>query len=65
MKKHNHDDGFASSSALLDKGAEVFTKKMFKHSQLKTQERWSDIEQRRREKLFTRAKFRRAEFDLG
>lgn len=48
MKKHNHDDAFASFSALLDKGAEVFTKKMFKHSQSKTQERWSDMEQGRR-----------------
>ncbi|MEO8766923.1 MAG: hypothetical protein ABI363_01030 [Nitrosospira sp.] len=67
MKKHDHDDAFTSFSALLDKGAEVFTKKKFKHSQSKLQERWDDTEQNRREKKsFTlKLKSRRDEFDLG
>ena len=67
MKKHYHDDAFTSFSALLDKGAEVFTKKKFKHSQSKAQEHWSDMEQSRRgKKSFTlRSKSRRDEFDLG
>lgn len=65
--KHNHDETFGSFSALLDKGAEVFTKKMFKHSQSKAQERWSDMEEDRRgKKSFTiRSKSRRDEFDLS
>jgi hypothetical protein len=67
VKKHNHDETFDSFSALLDKGAEVFTKKMFKHSQSKSQERWGDMEQDRRgKKSFTiRSKSRRDEFDLS
>jgi hypothetical protein len=34
VKKYSHDDALTTSaSALLDHGAEVFTKKMFKHTQ--------------------------------
>lgn len=68
MNKYSHDDALTtSSSALLDHGAEVFTKKMFKHSQSKIQERWSDIEKNQREKKsFTiRSKSHRAVFDRG
>ena len=68
MNKYSHDDALTiSSSALLDHGAEVFTKKMFRHSQSKTLERWSDIEKNRLEKKsFTiRPKVRRAEFNQG
>ena len=65
--KRNHDETFGSFSALLDKGAEVFTKKMFKHSQSKSQERWGDMEQERRGKksFAIRSKSRRDEFDLS
>lgn len=67
VKKHDHDEASDSFSALLDKGAEVFTKKMFRHSQSKSQERWGDMEQERREKksFIIRSKSRRDEFDLN
>lgn len=67
MKKHDYDDAFTSFSALLDKGAEVFTKKKFKHSQSKAQEHWEDTEQGRRgKKSFTiRSKSCSNEFDLS
>ncbi|MDN5753337.1 MAG: hypothetical protein L0H15_08650 [Nitrosospira sp.] len=66
MKKQNHDDAFTPFSALLDKGAEVFTNKMFKHSQSKAQERWRDMEPGQRGKRsFVKSRFRSDEFDLG
>jgi hypothetical protein len=67
VKKHDYEDAFTSFSALLDKGAEVFTKKKFKHSQSKTWTRQDDMEQSpRRAKPFTiKSKFHRDEFDLG
>ncbi|MDQ3186376.1 MAG: hypothetical protein M3Q16_08000 [Pseudomonadota bacterium] len=70
VKKQNCDDRLEAFSALLDKGAEVFTKKMFKHSQSKAQERWNDMEQDRRgKKSFTSftigSKSCKDEFDLG
>lgn len=68
MNKYSHDDALTtSSSALLDHGAEVFTKKMFQHSQSKILERWSDTENNRLEKKsFTiRPKVRKAEFNQG
>ena len=68
MNKYSHDDALtASSSALLDHGAEVFTKKMFRHSQSKTRECWSEIDKNRLEKkTFTiRPKVRRAEVNQG
>ncbi len=66
VSKHDYD-AFNSFSALLDKGAEVFTKKRFKHSQSKAQEHWNDTEQSRRGKksFAMRSKSRRNEFDLG
>ena len=66
VKKHDYD-AFSSFSALLDKGAEVFTKKRFKHSQSKAQEHWNDTEQSRQGKksFAMRSKSRRDEFDLG
>ncbi len=66
VKKYSHDDALTTSaSALLDHGAEVFTKKMFKHTQSRAQERWIDMEKSRKEKKsFTiRWKSRRDEFD--
>lgn len=67
VKKHDHDEASDSFSALLDKGAEVFTKKMFRHSQSKSQERWGDMEQERQGKksFIVRSKSRRDEFDLN
>ena len=53
MKKrnHSHHEAFTSFSGLLDHGAEVFTQKMFKHSQSKTQEVWDDMKKTRQEKM--------------
>jgi hypothetical protein len=53
MKKrnHNHHEAFTSFSGPLDHGAEVFTQKMFKHSQSKTQEGWDDLKKTRQEKM--------------
>jgi hypothetical protein len=52
MKKRNHDHHEAPSSIdLLDHGAEVFTKKMFKHSQSKAQERSGDLKKNQQEKM--------------
>lgn len=51
MKKYSHDDALTTSApTLLDHGAEVFTKKMFKHTQSRAQERWIDMEKSRQEK---------------
>ena len=66
MKKYSYDDALTTSaSALLDHGAEVFTKKMSKHTQSRAQERWIDMEKSRKEKKsFTiRWKSRRDEFE--
>ena len=66
VKKYSHDDALTTSaSALLDHGAEVFTKKMFKHTQSRAQERWIDMEKSRKEKKsFTiRWKSRSDKFD--
>lgn len=65
MNKYDYDDALTTSSALLDHGAEVFTKKMFQHSQLKTRERCSDMERSPLEKKpFTiRPTIRRVEFN--
>ena len=66
VKKYSHDDALTTSaSALLDQGAEVFTKKMFKHTQSRAQERWIDMEKSRQEKksFCIRWKSRRDEFD--
>jgi hypothetical protein len=66
MKKcnHNHHEAFTSFSGLLDHGAEVFTKKMFKHSQSKTQEVWDDVKKTRQEKMFAiRSRSRREELN--
>ena len=35
-------------SGLFDQGAEVFTKKMFRHSQAKAQENWNDLKKDQR-----------------
>lgn len=53
VKKYIHGDSL-TSSALLDQGAEAFAKKMFKHAQSKTQERWIDREESQKgKKSFT------------
>lgn len=51
MKKYDYPDEYVAFSALLDKGAEIFTKKKSKHSQSKAQQSHSDIEKGRREKM--------------
>jgi hypothetical protein len=62
MRNHDYDDELASFSALFDQGAEVFTKKMFRHSQAKAQQNWSDIDKdRQTKKMFAiRSRSRRA-----
>jgi len=49
-------------SGLFDQGAEVFTKKMFRHSQAKAQENWNDMKKDRQiKKMFAvRSRSRRA-----
>ena len=51
MKKYDHPDEYVAFSALLDKGAEIFTKKKFKHSQSKAQQSHSDVEKGRQDKM--------------
>ena len=50
-RNHIHHETFTSFSGPLDHGAEVFTQKMFKHSQSKTQEVSDDIKKTRQEKM--------------
>jgi hypothetical protein len=51
VKKYGHDDALTTSaSALLDHGAEVFTKKMFRHTQSRAQERWINMKKSWQEK---------------
>jgi hypothetical protein len=61
MSNYNYDDELAFSG-LFDQGAEVFTKKMFRHSQAKAQENWNDMKKdRQTKKMFTvRSRSRRA-----
>jgi len=61
MRNYDYDNAFGFSG-LLDQGAEVFTKKMFRHSQAKTQENWSDMKKdRQTKKMFAiRSRSRRA-----
>jgi hypothetical protein len=51
VKKYDHRDEYVAFSALLDKGAEMFTKKKFKHSQSKAQQSPGDAEKGRRDKM--------------
>jgi hypothetical protein len=51
VKKYHDDALTTSASGLLDHGAEVFTKKMFKHAQSRTQERWIDMKKSWQEKV--------------
>ena len=51
MKKHDDPDGPAAVTALLDHGAEVFTKKKFTHSQSKARHHGNDIKNDRKEKM--------------
>ena len=51
MKKHDDPDGPTAVTALLDHGAEVFTKKKFTHSQSKAQQHGNDIKNNRQEKM--------------
>lgn len=54
VNKYHHHNAFKVFSALIDRGAEVFTKKMFRHSQSKARERWGDTESVRQDKkLYT------------
>ncbi len=64
MRNYDYDDELVSFSGLLDQGAEVFTKKMFRHSQAKSQENWNDMKKDRQiKKMFaTRSRSRRAGF---
>ena len=61
MRNYDYEDelGF---SGLLDQRAEVFTKKMFRHSQAKAQENWNDMKKdRQTKKMFAiRSRSRRA-----
>jgi hypothetical protein len=65
VNKYHYHDALNTFSALLDQGAEVFTKKMFRHSQSKTRESWSDMESARQDKkLFaTNSRSRREAFN--
>ncbi|BCT68316.1 hypothetical protein [Nitrosospira sp. NRS527] len=51
MKKHNDPDGPTAVTALLDHGAEVFTKKRFTHSQSKARQHGNDIKNDWQEKM--------------
>ena len=61
MRNNDYEEelGF---SGLFDQGAEVFTKKMFRHSQAKAQENWNDMKKdRQTKKMFAiRSRSRRA-----
>ena len=61
MRNYDYDNEFGFSG-LLDQGAEVFTKKMFRHSQAKAQENWGDMKKdRQTKKMFAiRSRSRRA-----
>lgn len=51
VKKHDDPDGPIAVTALLDHGAEVFTKKKFTHSQSKARQHGNDIKSDRQEKM--------------
>ncbi len=54
VNKYHHHNAFKVSFALIDHGAEVFTKKMFRYSQSKAWESWGDMESVRQDKkLYT------------
>lgn len=65
-RMRNYDDELALFSDLLDQRAEVFTKKMFRHSQAKAQENWSDMKKDRQTKRIftTRSRSRRSGFGV-
>ncbi|SEL08586.1 hypothetical protein [Nitrosovibrio tenuis] len=50
MSNYFYDDEVEPYSGLFDQGAEVFTKKMFRHSQAKAQENWGEMKKERQEK---------------
>jgi hypothetical protein len=49
VKKYSRDDPL-TTSALLDRAAEIFAKKRFRYAQSRTRERWIDMERAGREK---------------
>jgi hypothetical protein len=61
MRNFDYEEELAFSG-LFDQGAEVFTKKMFRHSQAKAQENWNDMNKDRQiKKMFAvRSRSRRA-----
>jgi len=62
VRNLDYDDEDSPYMGLLDQGAEVFTKKMFRHSQAKAEENWSDIKKSRQAKktFSVRSRSRRA-----
>jgi len=61
MRNFDYEEELAFSG-LFDLGAEVFTKKMFRHSQAKTQKNWNDLkkEQKTKKMFAIRSRSRRA-----
>jgi len=59
---YDYDDEYGRYTGLFDHGAEVFTKKMFRHSQAKAEENWNDMKKNRQtKKMFSvRSRSRRA-----
>jgi hypothetical protein len=64
VRNYDYDDEYARYTGLLDQGAEVFTKKMTRHSEAKAEENWSDIKKtRQNKKMFSvRSRSRRADY---
>jgi hypothetical protein len=64
VRNYDYDDDYGRYTGLLDQGAEVFTKKMFRHSQAKAEENWSDMNKtRQNKKMFSfRSRTRRASY---
>lgn len=64
VRNYDYDDDYGRYTGLLDQGAEVFTKKMFRHSQAKAEENWNDMNKtRQNKKMFSfRSRTRRASY---
>ena len=66
MRNFDYEEELAFSG-LFDQGAEVFTRKMFRHSQAKAQENWNEMKKDRQpKKMFAvRSRSRRARASLA
>jgi hypothetical protein len=64
VSNYDFDDEYGRYTGLLDQGAEVFTKKMFRHSQAKAEENWNDMRKIRQNKkmLSARSQSRRTSY---